>query len=56
MFIQTQIYKENEEIKVTHDDDLAIIELMIRNALFVSLSKEEARTLATKLEEEIRRL
>lgn len=49
MFIQTQIYKENEEIKVTHDDDLASIELTINNTLFISLSKAEALKLAADI-------
>ena len=52
MFIQTQIYKENEAIKVTHDKDLEAIELTINNTLFISLSKAESLKLAADISAE----
>lgn len=56
MFIQTQIYKENEGIKVTHDKDLAAIELTINNTLFISLSKAEALKMTADIAAEIEKL
>lgn len=56
MFIQTQIYKDKENIKVTHDSDLSSIELTINNTLFISLSKAEALKLAADIYEETEEL
>lgn len=49
MYIQTTFYKEQEPIKVDHDTDTAVIELTVRNTMFISLSKSEALKLAADI-------